>query len=410
MLDHQKLYKELLELCKSAPGAFHYIDQQLVDGDILYRSFGYRLMEGYSYRYPSAQECRGHTFSIDENGDMIECVVLPMPKYFNLRENEYTNDLDLTKSVKIMDKVDGMMISTFIHEGRLEVMSKQSMTSHPAELAREILTKDTKYAQVLYDLTVAGYTVNLELTHPEARIVVNYGEEPKLTALLIRNRQTGEVTPAADVPSLQPYAASVYNVKLEDLLEQMKDWVDLEGVMVQYSPTLWFKVKCPWYLGLHRYWAQGLIRSQRKLFYAILTGQRDEICYIHKDNEVALNVVKTASERINRAINGIVRPASAFYDTHGHIESKHEYYKLAITQLDEYQVRIAMRMYSKQPLRLDLQIWNMYGPIIVEGRYDHFDVDESVGIVDNFVQPQLRELHSMVPEQPIVDLDQVTDV
>ncbi len=100
----QKIYDELSTLVE-ANEAFFFNDWEF-EGAI-YRNFNYRLASYTDFCQPSALECRGIMFEIDADNKPVRLASLPFEKFFNLYENPFTIDLDLSKVKEIADKADG---------------------------------------------------------------------------------------------------------------------------------------------------------------------------------------------------------------------------------------------------------------------------------------------------------------
>jgi T4 RnlA family RNA ligase len=124
----QKLYDNLIALTK-ANEAFYYQDFEL-DGK-KYRIFNYRLASYTDFQQPGALECRGVMFEVQDEV-AVRLASLPMEKFFNLNENPMTMNLDLTQVVRIEEKADGSLMSTYIHNDQLRLKSKGSLFSEQA--------------------------------------------------------------------------------------------------------------------------------------------------------------------------------------------------------------------------------------------------------------------------------------
>lgn len=124
-------------------------------------------------------QCRG--LVTDDEGNIV---ARPFKKFFNIEEGEHkpTNDFS------VYEKMDGSCIILFYYKGEWVVASRGSFTSEQALAAAYLLT--TKYdISEFHELT--EYTLMLELTAPWNRIVVDYGNEEKLTLLGMIETDTG---------------------------------------------------------------------------------------------------------------------------------------------------------------------------------------------------------------------------
>lgn len=136
-----KLWNDLMALTESNE-AFYYTDSKEQFGSAWYRIFNYRLASYSDFCLPNALECRGHMFEITQQGkdaSPLRLAALPPEKFFNLHENPFTIDLDLSQVDAIEDKADGSLISTFEHSSQVCLKSKASLTGSQATDAHRYL-------------------------------------------------------------------------------------------------------------------------------------------------------------------------------------------------------------------------------------------------------------------------------
>ena len=184
----QKLFDNLTHLVQTNE-AFYTVDHVL--NGLTYRVFTYRLASYEDFLLPSALECRGHMFSLNADGTMLKLVSLPFEKFFNLNENPMTMDLDLSKVEFVHDKRDGSLISTYTHEELLCLKSKTSLTSDQALDSMRLINTDDTLHSLLKTVVDDDWTVSLEYTSPENRIVLPY-QECELRVLGARSNLCGE--------------------------------------------------------------------------------------------------------------------------------------------------------------------------------------------------------------------------
>ena len=273
------LFNELMDLVKDSDvTGFYFVDQTNSNGTPV-RIFGYRFAAYADWLKPSALEARGTTFDIsDLENPKILC--RPMQKFFNLNENPFTANLDLSKTVQLMDKADGSLIS-FYYDGGLQAKSKMSCTSDQAVAALKLAQQDPKLVEFLEVHTKLGYTFNFEYVAPSNRVVVLY-EKAKLILLNVRENLYGEyIQREAVEESLEAYGVSKdYLVEVFDhlqateIIQNSKELVGVEGY-VGFTNNIWFKVKTPWYLALHK--VKDQLSAPGKTLIAIAEEAYDDL-------------------------------------------------------------------------------------------------------------------------------------
>ena len=138
----QTLYNDLMALCYDND-SFYYKDICLQS--INYRIFNYRLCSYVEFQsYLAALNCRGTMFNITDPTD-IQLVCLPPEKFFNYNEGfGQSREHEKGKFGDKMEKMDGSLISTFLHRTHsnvetLQLKSKLSLTSQQAQEAMQLL-------------------------------------------------------------------------------------------------------------------------------------------------------------------------------------------------------------------------------------------------------------------------------
>ncbi|CAF0977774.1 unnamed protein product [Rotaria sordida] len=134
------LYDDLMSLC-SLDDTFYYKDIRLYS--VKYRIFNYRLCSYATFQSRTAAlNCRGTMFNMT-NPKNVQLVSLPLEKFFNYEEGfgqkQYHERGRLGDK---MEKMDGTLISTFLHgtaSKELRLKSKQSLTSKQVVEAMQLL-------------------------------------------------------------------------------------------------------------------------------------------------------------------------------------------------------------------------------------------------------------------------------
>lgn len=326
-----QLYDDLIRLCSNE--AFYFIDQEL-DG-VKYRIFNYRLASYSDFCLPNARECRGVMFKI-ENDQPTALVSRTPEKFFNYRENPFTMNVDFSKSSLIMDKADGSLISTFLHNGEVCLKTKASLFSEQAVAAQKIFNNDEHLKYACKYFVGNNYTVNMEYVSPTNRIVIGY-QKPQLVVLSIRHNITGEYVSPNNLRSVA--RADIYNTiglywvktfRVNDMAATyggtMQSFVDaipkienIEGFVI-YTDGLFTKHKTDWYLTRHR--AKDSINSTRRLFEAVLDEAVDDVRSLFYDDPTAIARINDVQEKTDKIYNHLVATIEAFYAANKELDRK----------------------------------------------------------------------------------------
>lgn len=313
----QSLYRDLLLLTKKNE-AFYFQDFQL--DKKTYRIFNYRLASYTDFLEPSAIECRGVMFEV-QNDEAICLAALPMEKFFNLNENPLTTNLNLSEVVEIEEKADGSLMSTYIHNGELRLKSKGSIFSQQALAAMEWLSKKPDFKKKLTDITNLGFTVNLEWCSPEHRIVLGY-TEPSLKILNVRNRYNGEYTYDWKY-SNECSMYAVQSVKVDDpaaFVASISSMENIEGYVIRLKSGQRVKIKTNWYLSLHR--AKDDINNPRRLFETILDEGIDDLRSMFYTDDHVIKQIDQMQTKIDHIYNHMVSLVENFYNENKHLDRK----------------------------------------------------------------------------------------
>lgn len=320
------LFSDLTNLTQIVDSPFYSVDQYFNGHH--FRIFSYRLASYTDFQHPSALECRGHTFLRDPISDTWTLVSLPMEKFFNLMENPFTMNLDLSGHAVVMDKLDGSLISTVKVGDSFILKSKTSLHSTQVEMANNILFSESydSFRSILASCIAKNYTVNMELLHPLNQIVISYNE-PALRVLNIRSNDTGEyISPVIVGFAMEDIVEQYFfgaDVDLESYLLSIKDMKGMEGVVVKKlygNNHLHFKVKTEQYSSLH-----GLVsnlNSNRRLYELIVMEGMDDAMPLIQNNPVLLSLVESETVRIRGIMNSVEKEAREFYETNKHLIRK----------------------------------------------------------------------------------------
>ncbi len=176
-------------------------------------------------------------------------VALPFPKFFNLFEldddtqQRLLGETDFT----VTRKEDGVLGIIYHYDGAWRVNTRGSFTSYQSGYAREMLPG--------YDLSRVDQDLTLlvEIIHPEARIVVPYGDTKKLVLIGAYNRVTGEEVLLDEIDTDLEKVREYNFSSIQDVIERQGNlaW-DEEGFVVRFSDGYRIKLKSLAYLGVAR--------------------------------------------------------------------------------------------------------------------------------------------------------------
>lgn len=216
----------------------------------------YEFMDSKTFDSPEALECRGIAF--DQEG--IICS-RPLHKFFNVGEKEWLSpDALLARNdiVGIYEKLDGSMIATAWVNDNLEYRSKKAFDSDVARMALDFSNQNILIDNFAYECAEDGLTAIFELTHPDARIVVE-PDKPRMRLLHVRDNETGEyvmLNRAHYIHDLiRQYAVPIvnkYNGTLAEAIASLETMGGQEGYVIQFANGDMAKMKCPWYTRLHK--------------------------------------------------------------------------------------------------------------------------------------------------------------
>jgi RNA ligase len=247
----------------------------IVDADPYDQASG--VFEQRDYNAALRRECRGIIFD-SATGDIIR---RPFHKFFNVNEREETQDrvVDLSRPHAILEKLDGSMIAPFVVDGQMIWGTKMGATD-VAKPVEEYVKNNPNYRQFAEYVIERGYTPIFEWCSRKQRIVLDYKED-QLILTAIRHNNRGEYLDRAGmintadlffIPFVRSFAP---RSNMKAFLEYVRDLEDLEGFVVRFYDGHMLKLKCHWYLQIHR--AKEAILQDRNIVELILDEALDDI-------------------------------------------------------------------------------------------------------------------------------------
>lgn len=328
----KELFKNLMNLCYDSE-AFYFKDH-VVDGQT-YRIFSYRLVSWSEFQKVGALDCRGTMFNVSTPSEPI-LVSFPMPKFFNYEEG----DVDHTKNTidVIMPKLDGSLISTYLHNGSVRLKSKASLNSSQAIAAMNWLDARPELKDELARFLLLGnVTVNFEYTAPTNRVVVPYQEE-NLTIISIRFHDTGRDIFADEAYNMLNHAgwhrmaeicgawvgkgSDVTHQELVDIIRQEQEG---EGYVIALKSNCGnikyrVKVKTHRYTTLHQ--AKDGAETPKRLFAAVIDEATDDLRSLFENDPYILNLIQVMENKVVPVYNHIVSSVEMFCEQNKELSRK----------------------------------------------------------------------------------------
>jgi len=356
-----QLYKDLMTLCETNE-AFFFKDFPIDTGRVrggAYRIFNYRLATYTDFLLPGALECRGITYRIDADGNMMYIVSRPMEKFFNAGENPSTIGLSYDNVEQIMMKEDGSLISTYLDvHGNLKLKTKGSLSSEQALDAMEWLASPGMgdIARALYYYARHNYTVNMEWVAPHNRIVIQY-PRPALVVLNIRHNHTGEYVKPYE------YTDALYDIAVKDYApwedcqympagDQLVDFIhgreNFEGVVVRLGSGQHVKIKTKWYTVLHA--AKDSIDNPKALIATVLSEGLDDLRSLFVDNTDALARMDMYEYVVATNFNHLMNMLTTFHKIQMNVPSTRKDYAINAKEFWEDQTEffgVQMNMFVR---------------------------------------------------------------
>lgn len=360
----ETIFNDLMALT-AKNDAFSWKDFTSVGGGI-FRIFSYRLASYSDFLEPNALECRGSMFRVDEEGNYLGCASRTPMKFFNAYENPFTMFDKSTPSTEIavvMDKLDGSIISTFIDvDYVIRTKSHASLNSDHAINSTAMIHKDKELTNEIHFVEAIGYTVNLEYTSPEYRIVLPY-QEDGLTVLNLRNRNTGELIVGDDLKKISPflYERSVFakygeidptfpmKETLFDSIEACREMQDIEGFVLILKDGRMCKIKTDWYCALH--FTKDGINVDSRLYETVVQGASDDLKQMFSTDVYAMKKIEKMEQLVFSCYNALVTESEAFYNQNKHLERKE--YALQVQKVLPNELGkpgIAFSLYQQRPV------------------------------------------------------------
>lgn len=311
----------------------------------------YVFMDSRTFDTTEALECRGIAF--DRDGNVIS---RPLHKFFNVGEKPWLSPESLLERddiIGVYEKLDGSMIATAWIDEQLHWRSKKSFTSDVVTLTKQLLTEPEQSAIEDFATIVAdhGCTAIFELTHPDARIVVEQ-DRARLRLLHIRDNETGEyvLTDSANpfwrlIEDMGIPVVERMGIDAKEAIASLETMTNCEGYVIQFANGDMCKLKCPWYRRLHR---SITFLRERNIAELALCGELDDVKQSLVEAGVDLTAVLEVETRVKDALVSITEQVDAIYAEGNGLDRK----SYAIKNKDHPLFSLAMSRYIGKELEV----------------------------------------------------------
>lgn len=233
--------------------------EEIVDG-VEVITICYMISNDKLWDMPLGRECRGHAF----NTNTGELISMAYNKFWNINEKEETqkHSINWDEPFEVQEKRDGSMITFASINDEVYAKTKKSFYSDVAILANKLAPYHVKSVSKI--LLESGLSPIWEFTHPEWKIVVDYGEEPTWTLLAIRDMSSGVYLSNKNIYGM--IKSVKYSLGITDNLDffviqlnphietydeidaSIRNMTDAEGYVIYFPSTgLRVKTKSNWY-------------------------------------------------------------------------------------------------------------------------------------------------------------------
>jgi RNA ligase len=219
-------------------------------------------------------------------------------KFFNIGEKPETalDKIEIENSTFwVLEKLDGSMVTPLIEDGivrfRTKLAYNNSFTKpidtfvYGTSDLNEFKKITNKTLEFCSDFCKTGLTPIFEFWSPESKIVLDY-KEPFLTLIAIRNNLSGEYVSYPE----QREIAKKYELKcvkaekfiakdVNELVSIIKQQKNIEGFVIRFEDGRMFKIKCNWYIDLHK--CKSMVKfnslNEGNVWELVIDGRIDDV-------------------------------------------------------------------------------------------------------------------------------------
>ena len=240
-------------------------------------SFNYMI--GADFTDPIVREARGLILNIKTK----KIVCFPFTKFGNYGEI-YAADIDW-QSARVQEKIDGSIIKVYFYNKKWHIATNSTIDANEALAGSsqrsfgELFYEAAENQNFDWDRLDKKCTYMFELTSPESRVVIDYGDTPKIWHIGTRNIAT-EKEIETDIgiikPKQYPLGDLASCIEAAKTINDNKDSIENEGFVVVDKDYNRIKIKSPEYVFIHHILPNGAV-SDETLLTAIKEGTSDDI-------------------------------------------------------------------------------------------------------------------------------------
>lgn len=330
-------YDECMDVVANNPC---FIKKVEIINNVPIATFAYRLAIAEDFCRKGARNLRGITFREDTK----EILALPLHKFWNLGENQFT-ELSAIKNkniLRVTEKYDGLLVYFFILDNELYCKTKLNSFSEQAIAAMDIVEENATLRKSIIELIQNGYTPMFEYISPQNQIVVKYDDE-RLKYIGARNMIDGtyDFDPIEGSDPVEIFTMD----NLYKVINVAENYIGHEGFVIVFDDQDMVKIKTSEYFKLHK--IRSNILNDNLLAELILNENLDDIKYtlLSSESDILDYIDKFEKKVINR-YNQLIDAAQKYYETHRQLNRK-TYAIIAQQELDRTSFGLAMELYTK---------------------------------------------------------------
>lgn len=197
-----------------------------------------------------------------------------LPKFVNFSENPDNFPIPLTiDNCSFVEKVDGSLTCIDYFNGQLSMRTRGTFSIDTMENKSDFELCLSKYPKIIEWLKQnSNYTLLCEITTPNLKIVIDYGDQPDFWLVGAINKNDYSLMSQSNLDALglelgvkRPESFSFNSI--EELLKVVSAWIGREGLCLYSKKDQEIhKIKAEVYLKLHRFKENATLDNTVELF------------------------------------------------------------------------------------------------------------------------------------------------